>query len=59
MVIGVPMIRPIPLILELSNLGKSGTRGFFLLEEFHARYQDPHYWTSVITFTANWGRRPV
>jgi SAM-dependent methyltransferase len=22
-------------------------------EEFHARYQDSHYWTSVITFTAN------
>jgi len=30
-----------------------------LLEEFHARYQDPHYWTSVITFTANWGRKPA
>jgi SAM-dependent methyltransferase len=30
-----------------------------MLEEFHARYQDPHYWTSVITFTANWGRKPA
>ena len=30
-----------------------------ILEEFHVRYQDPHYWTSVITFTANWGRKPV
>jgi SAM-dependent methyltransferase len=29
-----------------------------LLAEFHARYQDPHYWTSVITFMANWGRKP-
>jgi SAM-dependent methyltransferase len=28
-----------------------------MLEEFHARYSDPHYWTSVITFTANWGRK--
>jgi SAM-dependent methyltransferase len=28
-----------------------------MLEEFHARYQDPHYWTSVMTFTANWGRK--
>jgi len=30
-----------------------------MLEEFHTRYQDPHYWTSVITFTANWGRKPA
>ena len=30
-----------------------------MLEEFYACYQDPHYWTSVITFTANWGRKPV
>jgi SAM-dependent methyltransferase len=30
-----------------------------MLEQFHARYQDPHYWTSVITFTANWGRKPA
>jgi len=29
-----------------------------MLEEFRARYQDPHYWTSVITFTANW-EKPV
>lgn len=26
-----------------------------MLEEFYARYEDSHYWTSVITFTANWG----
>ena len=30
-----------------------------LLEEFHSRYQDPHYWTGVITFIANWGSKPV
>jgi SAM-dependent methyltransferase len=30
-----------------------------MLEEFHARYEDPDYWTSVITFTANWGRKPA
>jgi SAM-dependent methyltransferase len=30
-----------------------------MLEEFHACYQDPHYWTSVITFIANWGRKPA
>jgi SAM-dependent methyltransferase len=29
-----------------------------MLAGFHARYQDPHYWTGVITFTANWGRKP-
>jgi hypothetical protein len=25
-----------------------------MIEEFHACYKDPHYWISVITFTANW-----
>jgi len=30
-----------------------------MLNEFHTRYQDPHCWTSVITFTANWGRKPA
>jgi SAM-dependent methyltransferase len=30
-----------------------------MLEEFDARYRDPHYWTSVITFTATWGRKPL
>ena len=30
-----------------------------LLDEFHTRYDDPHYWTSVMTFTANWGRKPA
>ncbi len=30
-----------------------------MLDEFHTRFDDPHYWTSVITFTANWGRKPA
>jgi hypothetical protein len=30
-----------------------------MLTEFHARYRDPHYWSSVIAFTANWGRKPA
>ena len=30
-----------------------------MLQEFRARYQDPHYWTSVMTFIANWGRKPA
>jgi SAM-dependent methyltransferase len=38
---------------------KSGYVTEKMLEEFHARYQDPHHWTSVITFTANWGRKPA
>jgi SAM-dependent methyltransferase len=29
-----------------------------LLKEFHTCYRDPHYWTRVITFIANWGRKP-
>jgi len=29
-----------------------------MLEMFWAHYKNPHYWTSVITFTANWGRKP-
>jgi len=28
-----------------------------MLEEFSKKYKDPHYWTSVITFTASWGRK--
>lgn len=38
---------------------KSGHITKELLDDFHARYQDPHYWTSVITFTATWGRKPT
>ncbi len=40
-----------------SSLLKSGYITGKMLEDFYARYQDPHYWTSVMTFTANWGRR--
>ena len=28
------------------------------LKEFHTHYQDPHFWTSVMTFVENWGRKP-
>jgi hypothetical protein len=28
-----------------------------MLEDFRACYEDPRYWTSVITFVANWGRK--
>jgi SAM-dependent methyltransferase len=41
------------------SLLKSGYVTEKMLEEFYARYQDPHYWTSVMTFTANWGRKPA
>lgn len=30
-----------------------------MLDEFHGCYQDSHYWTSVITFVAAWGRKPA
>jgi SAM-dependent methyltransferase len=47
-------------VLELTpSLLKSGHVTEKMLDEFHARYQDPHYWTSVMTFTANWGRKPA
>ena len=26
--------------------------------EFDLRYSDPHYWTSVLTMVASWGRKP-
>jgi SAM-dependent methyltransferase len=26
--------------------------------EFDMRYRDPHYWTSVLTMVASWGRKP-
>jgi SAM-dependent methyltransferase len=41
------------------SLLKSGDISEKTLEELHTCYQDPHYWTSVMTFTANWGRKPV
>jgi hypothetical protein len=34
---------------------KSGYVTEQMLEEFYAHYRDPHYWTRVMTFTANWG----
>jgi SAM-dependent methyltransferase len=30
-----------------------------MLEELHSHYQDPHYWTSIMTFIENWGRKPA
>ena len=39
------------------SLVKSGHLTRDMLEEFCAEYQDPHYWTSVITFAASWGRK--
>jgi SAM-dependent methyltransferase len=30
-----------------------------MLDEFHALYRDPHYWTSIMTFIENWGRKPA
>jgi SAM-dependent methyltransferase len=41
------------------SIMKSGAVPWQTLEDFYARYQDPHYWTSVITFIANWGRKPA
>jgi SAM-dependent methyltransferase len=38
---------------------KSGYVTKEMIQEFYAGYQDPRYWTSVITFTANWGRKPA
>lgn len=35
----------------------SGCVSRAMLEEFYARFDDAQYWTSVITFTANWGRK--
>jgi hypothetical protein len=38
---------------------KSGHMTGEMLEAFHSHYQDPHYWTSIMTFTENWGRKPA
>jgi SAM-dependent methyltransferase len=40
------------------SLVKSGCVTQRMIEEFQARFQDAHYWTSVIAFVANWGRKP-
>ncbi len=37
---------------------KSGYVTETMLEELRTRYLDPHYWTSVISFVANRGRKP-
>jgi hypothetical protein len=36
---------------------KSGHITPGMLEDFRVCYVDPRYWTSVITFVANWGRK--
>lgn len=47
-------------IRELTpSLLKSGYITEEMLKEFYTCYQDPHYWTSVMTFSANWGRKPA
>ena len=47
-------------IRELApTLLKSGHVTERMLDQFFVLYQEPHYWTSVITFTASWGRKPV
>jgi SAM-dependent methyltransferase len=47
-------------IQELApRLLQSGHITAKMLEEFQALYRDPHYWTSIMTFTGNWGRKPA
>lgn len=47
-------------IRELApSLLKSGNMTQEMLEGFYSLYEDPHYWTSVITFTATSGRKPT
>lgn len=46
------MIELAPALLQSGHVNRG------MLDEFQARYRDPHYWTSVITFTNNWGRKP-
>ena len=41
------------------SLLKSGHITETMRREFHTLYHDPHYWTSVMTFAANWGRKPA
>jgi SAM-dependent methyltransferase len=40
------------------TLLKSGYITQGMLEQARTHFQDPHYWTSVIAFVANWGRKP-
>jgi SAM-dependent methyltransferase len=41
------------------SLRKPGYLTNELLDAFLGHYQDPHYWTSVITFVADFGRKPA
>jgi SAM-dependent methyltransferase len=41
------------------SLLKSGYFTGRMFEEFRSCYEDPHYWTSVMTFIENWGRKPA
>jgi len=41
------------------SLLKSGSVTQQMLDDFYAGYDDPHYWTSVITFTATSARKPA
>ena len=53
MPIGVPMICPDSLILELSNLGKSGTGGFgSRLDLLRIIFGTVQYWTEIISHSA-------
>ena len=40
-------------------LVNSGDMTQKVLEDFYSLYENPHYWTSVITFTATSGRKPA
>jgi SAM-dependent methyltransferase len=41
------------------SLMNSGAITGAMLTEVYGHYADPRYWTSVITFTATWGRKPA
>jgi|HubBroStandDraft_6_1064221.scaffolds.fasta_scaffold227889_2 SAM-dependent methyltransferase len=41
------------------SLLKSGFVTTPMLDDCYAHYEDPHYWTSIMTFTASWGRKPA
>ncbi len=41
------------------SLLKSGFITTPMLDDCYAHFEDPHYWTSLITFTATWGRKPA
>ena len=41
------------------SLLKSGFITKPMLDDCYAHYEDPHYWTSIMTFTASWGRKPA